>query len=204
MADVYIDVRSDRVSRALRGIGDQAPAAVARALNRSLTTVRAEASKEIRSVLNLPASRTKDAISVHRASPATHVAAIRIAGRQIPLSQFTGTRQTKKGVSVKVKKTGSREVIPGTFLARMASGHVGVFWRRKGSTHRGALRSSPKHRVTYRPELAIDERFSLAVQQVLKEANLSRLIAVAKARFRTEIVREIEFRTARRTGGLSR
>jgi len=50
-----------------------------------------------------------------------------MTGIGFPLVDMPGVRQTKRGVSVLVK--GKRQVYPGTFLARMPNGHVGVFAR---------------------------------------------------------------------------
>ncbi len=52
---------------------------------------------------------------------------MRVTGKQVPLGKYPA-RQTKKGVSVLVNK-GQRKLIKGAFIAKMKSGHVGVFVR---------------------------------------------------------------------------
>lgn len=53
-------------------------------------------------------------------------ASITVRGKGFPLAVFQ-PRQTRAGVSVQIK--GRRVTIPGTFLAKMPSGHLGVFAR---------------------------------------------------------------------------
>jgi hypothetical protein len=53
-------------------------------------------------------------------------AELTVRGKGFPLSMFA-PRQTRAGVSVQVK--GRRFIVPGSFMARMPTGHVGVFAR---------------------------------------------------------------------------
>ncbi len=52
---------------------------------------------------------------------------MRPTGKHVPLGKYPA-RQTKKGVSVQVNQ-GQRKLIKGAFIAKMKSGHVGVFQR---------------------------------------------------------------------------
>ena len=51
-----------------------------------------------------------------------------LSGKGIPLIGFGSPRQTRRGVSVTVRK-GRREKIPHAFIQTMRSGHRGVFMR---------------------------------------------------------------------------
>jgi len=170
---------------ALIGLGKEVGPALTRSLNRAATSVKTEASRTIREELNLKAGAVSKSIHVGRASAGSPEASIRIAGKQVPLIGFIGTRQVRKGVSVKVKRSGSRKVIAHAFIATMKSGHRGVFTRDKGAGR-----------------LPISEMFSIAVQQALKGANIEKLLTLARNRIRTELKSQIAYRTARRSAKL--
>lgn len=113
-----------------RGFSDltngQQSLAIARALNRTIRSARAAASKEIRSIWKI---RAKDIKAAQRIVPArrSNLEAKKITfGRPLPIMAF-GPRMTKKGVSVNI--AGQRKYFPGAFKARMKSGHEGIFAR---------------------------------------------------------------------------
>jgi Prophage minor tail protein Z (GPZ) len=126
---ININVRSD-ISGALRKfqlIEDDAKRAIPRALNKTMTTARAQAARQIVDVgYGLKISGIRKSISIERASVGRLRAAIRATGRPIPLIYY-GARETSKGVSVDVLH--GRKVIPHAFIATMPSGHEGVFIR---------------------------------------------------------------------------
>lgn len=118
--------------------------AIARAnvsmLNKVTAQAKTLASKTIRETYNIKASDLSEALKIEQANISRPSAALVGRGKAgIPLIQFGGkwTRPTMGkrklkgstvGASVMVKK-GNRKVIPGTFIAKMKSGHVGIFER---------------------------------------------------------------------------
>jgi hypothetical protein len=126
---MQLSVKAD-ITRALRKFDlteQDAKRAIPRALNKTATTARANAAREIRSAgYNIKVSGIKRQLSIRRASADELVAIVRATGRPIPLINY-GARQTKTGVSVKVLR--GRTVIKGAFIATMPSGHRGVFVR---------------------------------------------------------------------------
>jgi len=111
------------VARALNNLHkDIAGKAMASALNKTTTQAKTAMSREIRDEFVLPAAKVNQALKVNRArgsgagfrleasleSPAKR-------GRSLNLGSFSA-RQTRKGVSFKIKRTGQRHVIPGSFL----------------------------------------------------------------------------------------
>lgn len=76
--------------------------------------------------------------------------------RGIALSRFL-TRQTKKGVSFIVSRTKGRKVIPGAFIAKMKSKHIGVYVR-KGKTR-----------------LPIDQKFGPDVKMLINTERMMKL-----------------------------
>lgn len=100
-----------------------------RALNKTLTGVRTDASTAIREVINAKKAAIDETFKITKASTGHMSATIASTGRPLALIDFTGTRQTNKGVSVQVRLDRPRKVIPRTFITTMKSGHKGVFWR---------------------------------------------------------------------------
>lgn len=122
-------------SNELAAIGD-----IDKALQRSLSAaggdairaVRADSKRRVRKRKRIRAEYLAD-----RALPLAYprkgapidamVWTMRASGKEVPLGKYPA-RQVKRGVSVQVNK-GQRRLIEGAFLAKMASGHVGVFKR---------------------------------------------------------------------------
>lgn len=103
---------------------------VARALNRTASGTQTDTVKQIRIDLNLKAKDIRDTMKIAKASKQKQTASVASSGARVPLIDF-GARQTKKGVTVKVKRSGDRFLIKHAFLATMPTGHRDVFFRKK-------------------------------------------------------------------------
>lgn len=110
-------------------------AALKRALRKAgataLRDMRSEASKRIRARKRIRPRYITRAITLRRAGGGDISAmswAVNVSGEPVPLVAYPH-RQTRKGVTVEVNR-GKRTLIPGAFVARMKSGHSGVFRRR--------------------------------------------------------------------------
>jgi len=112
----------------IKGAGDRV---FARSLNKTLTGVKTDASTEVRKELNATKKVVDETFKIEKAFSGKMSASIHSTGRPLPLIGFVGTKKTKLGVSVLIKKGRTRTVIPKTFIATMKSGHKGVFWRQK-------------------------------------------------------------------------
>jgi len=131
MLDVAVNQRQWKEIRRLLA---DVPKAVPRVLTRSINKVGVAArTKIVRRVAAEVNVKQKDLrrrnISLVKANFRTLLERIRIIGRRIPVIRF-GARQTKRGVSYRIKRGGGRKKIAGAFKATMDSGHEGVFVRR--------------------------------------------------------------------------
>jgi hypothetical protein len=106
---------------------DEFRTATMRSLNRAADGLRTDASREIRKEYQIKAKDLTPAFATKKASKADLVAVVSASGRPLALYAF-GARQVKSGVSVAVRK-GTRKVLRRAFIARMPSGHIGVFMR---------------------------------------------------------------------------
>src|SRR4026207_1232877 len=130
------DVRHDtkRIVAEIRAEHANVTKATARGLNRTAEQLRTAAGKIIREEYNVTLRGIRQASRIRRASPRSKFprAEVSFSGRPINLFEF-GARQTKKGVSVKVKVRGGRKLIESAFIQTLKSGQnigkKGVFKR---------------------------------------------------------------------------
>ncbi|MDR1310257.1 MAG: phage tail protein [Burkholderiaceae bacterium] len=112
--------RIQRFSESMRG------KIISRALNRTAIAARTMAAQEIRRTYSISSRVIRHSISVNRANSGRLYATVRADGGPLPVYGFS-PKQTKQGVMAKIK--GRRVLFPRAFIARMKSGHVGVFAR---------------------------------------------------------------------------
>lgn len=144
-----------RVEQMLGHIPGAANKAASNAINRAVMTARTEASKKIREMYYINQKAIYATMTVIKASPSNPVARIKSKSGPIPLIKFKvkptspyekqgseTTRVQKRAakkrrgspVIARVKKGGGGE-ISHAFIAKMKSGHVGVF-EREGKTRK--------------------------------------------------------------------
>ncbi len=161
-------------------------AALNRSLNRAADSTRRLAVSIVRTELNVSASKLRVAnlVTVTRARGDANKATVRVKGKSIPLSDFSGTRQTRRGLSVKVFKRGPRKVLKGRFLYPGAGGDISAERVTVGGKRvpRGPVK------ILFGPG---------AAQFLTKPHILARLQAHAGERFRVELERDLAFRLNR-------
>jgi hypothetical protein len=81
----------------------------------------------VRQTWNLSVKEAKAGYIVVKSSPQTLESRVIVKGKPVPLMAFK-PRQTKKGVTVTIKK-GHRTMLRSAFIAQMPGGHIGVFKR---------------------------------------------------------------------------
>jgi hypothetical protein len=116
------------VVKRLQQFGAEATQLTVRAINDTATHTRAEAVRRIREDWNVKAGTVREAFSIRKATRDRLVAEVSASAQPIGLIHF-GARQTRTGVSYKLKKFG-RNTLKHAFIATMGSGHRGVFLRR--------------------------------------------------------------------------
>ncbi|OGP61899.1 MAG: hypothetical protein A2V65_01270 [Deltaproteobacteria bacterium RBG_13_49_15] len=129
------------VERAIAGAGGSPPKVVSRAVNKTMTGIRTDATTEIGAILNLKKSRIRDDFKIKKMSMQTMTGNISSTGKPVGLINF-GAKKVSKGVSVQVKKTKPRSTLYHAFITT-AKGAENVFSR----AYRGA-------RATVRPGFA--------------------------------------------------
>jgi len=170
-----------------------------RAVNKSLTTVRAAAVDLLYAELNLRKTDIRNSFAIYKASYTAPSGSVVSSSRPVPLAKFVGTRQLARGrgVSVQIKRTGSREVLRHAFMGTMKSGHVGVF-ERESYTKRPYREFFPYAKLPERFRLPIEEMFSLRItDEYGKEAILGQVMQRAGEVYQSNFEHELDYELSR-------
>jgi len=119
-----------QIQQQLSGIPGAMPRVMPRAINRTAGPAKTQIVREMAATLQLKAKTIREKVDLKKATRSRWVAEIGINRKRIPLREFSA-RQTKRGVSYKIQKTGARQKIQSAFIAKMPGGHEGVY-KRKG------------------------------------------------------------------------
>lgn len=104
------------VQRAVYGIKNGHKKVLTRAVNKTMVGVRTDSVQEVYNVLSLTKTRIRKDFKITKMTFGAPVARISSTGKPISLTTFSGTRQIKAGVSVKIKRSGARKVIKHAFI----------------------------------------------------------------------------------------
>jgi hypothetical protein len=181
---------------------------VERSLNRTIRGVRTDASREIRADVTIKDRFVKQTFRLHLASAKKGVLSAAIESRGGPVSLVAyDTRQTKRGVSVKVNRQGGREVIPHAFKA-VVYGNEPAIYRRKIHTVRGGysqLRREPRKRspgqyaqMPRKYRFPVKKLFGPSVPSIFRREDvMARIKAKAQQRLETELTRQARYEIQR-------
>lgn len=158
-----------------------------RALNKTATSVRQASSVEVRQTLNIKASFVKRLLVIRKARRGNMRSSIEATYKKVPVIQFSGVRQTKKGVSVRMRKDKPRKTFSSAFIATMPSGHKGVFRRSLSAKKRTKGRPA-----TSSPNLKITEIHGPNVQGIFADKT-EKLLLIGNPILEKNINRELEY-----------
>jgi hypothetical protein len=171
---------------------------MSRAVNKVATSSRQDIAVEVRKRLSIKAGELKRRnLTLKKASYGRQSAVIGIKSARISLAKLSA-RQTKKGVTYKIGKTGPRKRADRAFITTMKSGHKGVFKRisaMKGEVNKERSRWfmepwSPTFDQSKSNRLPITELKGPSVPQVFQDiASFAK--AVHERKIATNLTREI-------------
>jgi len=127
-----LSIPAKQLAKELNDAAKKTKKAGVRALNKTATQSSNFAQRESRKIMNVKASRLKKAYKVIRAkqNQKTPRFEVRVKYIQFPLTHYNGYRQTKKGVSVTMRKDKGRKLYKHAFISTMSSGHRGAYFRK--------------------------------------------------------------------------
>jgi hypothetical protein len=171
----------------LKKLGDRGKYVCAHALNRTLTGIKTDIVKEVRTEWNIKAGDLRKAVKLERARPNNLLGLAIVSGRErVPLFAFSPRPKTpfgagigkrpKVGPSIMMKR-GRRITLKGAFVQTIPrSGHTSIF-KREGASR-----------------LPINKMTGPYIAQMLKTPGVNqRINAQAQERFRKNLAHDIEF-----------
>jgi hypothetical protein len=143
----------NRAKRMLADCKNGFPKAFSRALNKTTTGTRTDMVDLVRSDYNYKATAIRKRISVQKSTQAVLSAAVRSSGGSVHLTDIATTRQTKKGVTVNVKKSTGRQLIPRAFIRPAKRSGKKIVFRRQEQNGRMVGRLPIEARYASHPEI---------------------------------------------------
>ncbi|MCB0259169.1 MAG: hypothetical protein KDE62_05535 [Calditrichaeota bacterium] len=155
-----------------------------RAISRTMTRAKTASSREVRKVYNIKASDFNAGVKVENYG---RLGIFSVFGRRTPVMKF-GARQrrTWPGARVKIKKQGGIRTIKHSFIAKMASDHIGVFRR-----NRRRMLKKPNRE-------AIEEIYTISPVQMFRAHGLSMFEKTVKDHFGADYESAFEFFISRK------
>lgn len=139
MIDVQVNRAQLRAAiRLLDDVPKGFPRAASAALNRSVISARSHLVRRLKAVLNMKSGDIRKSTKIRKSNYTRLVAEVNLTGRRIPVYRFgprprtpeaDRARKRGRGVSWKIRRQGGRTKARHAFVARTASGHVGVYQR---------------------------------------------------------------------------
>lgn len=162
----------ERTEKLLAGIPKGAERAFSNAINRGLSHLKTQAFKEVREVYAVKLSDLNSAtkVRVQKAGGQSPVGYINFAGVKIPLYKFKAS-PSSPGSKQKVKagvKIGGGATFENAFIARMMSGHLGVFER---TGEQGIEKRLEKYKPNKYTE-KVEEKMGLAAEQMIRNEDV--------------------------------
>jgi len=103
------------------------------ALSRTTQRLKTESGRKAREMYVVKSKAVTDQVVLRRGSASNLSSELRWKGRNIPLMQFRTNPKSPsarpRALKAAVKRAGGNKKVDGAFIARMRSGHVGVFRR---------------------------------------------------------------------------
>ena len=147
-----------------------------RTIRRMGTRFRTTAVKEVRKTYNIKAKTLKQKIRArtHYDKEGNQSWRFYVSGKPMSLIHFA-PRQTKKGVSVKIKKQSGRKIIKGAFIAKGKNGNLRVF-KRVG-----------------KERLPLDTKYTISIPQMFNEEILDKAKKEVEDNYQQEFERNINY-----------
>lgn len=210
--DNLIEIKVDKaklrnIERMLAGVPKAMPRVISRGINRTISPAKTQISRGIRQEINIKSGDLNKKIKVDKATFAKWEGRIILSTKRIPLEDF-GAKQTAKGVSYKIKKSGGRQVIESGFIATMTnvsgekiSTHRGVFTT-KAFTHR-VKKKNKTGTGYYTSELPIQEKFGPSIGVAFERAGwlVKKVQDDATKNLEKNIDSQVRFLLSRRKAG---
>ena len=126
------------------------------AANKTGETAKSRVVKKIAETLTLTQKKIQEDTKLVRAYYGNLSSKVTVKGKPIPLVDFKHGKQLRSGINIEVRR-GQKEKWGHVFVAQMASGHTGIFGRKKYADSRKKRGSVLPH--GYVARLEIEEKY---------------------------------------------
>lgn len=180
MIDLTADIAKANIL--LSHIKNGAPKVINSTLNRTIDGVRTDTVREITKTYDIKATPVRASMKLKKSTLSSLQASIASTGSPIPLINFRvtpnkpGKLSPGTAIKVSVKRSGGKPLNNDVFIARMSSGHVGIFER------------------VDKGRLPIRELYGLSTPQMMAEEHIQGdVLTRAEERFNQRLDHEIQF-----------
>lgn len=178
--------------RQMRRVQSDSSKALSSALNRTIHGVGTEATRKTKERFFVKTADVKGTLRIRNAAPESLEASLTSVSKNLPLMRFKtnpGKVPVRRPAATKsaVRRAGLTAV-SGAFIARMPSGHIGVFKRMRSSRHKKVTRNGK----TYWSGLPIRELYGPSVPGMIGSRKVIQHVEQeAKRRMESRIDHEI-------------
>jgi len=170
-----------QAQRDLQRLSYEMPAVAVRALNKAMAGTKTDMKAIVRADYNYKASTLDKRMSISKAKRASIQGHIQSKGGRVHLTDIAGTRQTKKGVTVNVRKSTGRQLIPRAFINVGRNSGKKLVFRRAEEGGQMVARYPIEVRDTAHPEVIYNAPH-----------NWAKIQTKAAERIDTNVAREID------------
>jgi hypothetical protein len=135
-ATITVSLNTADVARAITALKGRARPAIARALNRSAASAKTLMVSLISTDMGMKVSDVRGLVTVQNATAENLEATFRASPTRVPLYDFRAKGRYPslgRGNGVTARLPGGAGRYPNAFIAKMPTGHMGVFQRRTGA-----------------------------------------------------------------------
>lgn len=157
------------------GLPGKANRALVASLNRTITGARTDAARAVSKVFVVTQRDVRETLDIRKATKNSLEASLRSEGAAIRLYKYGLKPKAIKhpgpagGLRIRIKRAGGRESWPHAFVARMPSGHVGVFTSRKRQDRVGQMKRRSRWAGKTLSRYEMKERFGPAIPSMLQD-----------------------------------
>jgi hypothetical protein len=168
------------------------------ALNDTITGIQTDAARAVYADLNLTQTRIRQGFRIQRATIDDLWGSFRSIGKPVNLATFTGSRMTTRGLSVKVKRNGTRTTLKHGFLwtrpTKQGDEARTAFQRAYTGARTRASNQLPWRKMPGHYRLPLETLTGPRIEDILgREDILSSLSALAGERLEKNTERELDW-----------
>ena len=191
-------IQVDEVMKAVGHLPGVASLVQKRAINTAIKGAKTNMSKKVRQILTISKTNLDKYISTTLANDVHLKGVLRIDKKDtgaLRMGYFKNLKQLNAGARVKVYKSKPAQMIPGSFVATMRSGHKGM-WRREYDTklHVGRPVNKPWARFPMKYSLPIRPIFGPKLGTIVEDHSVyPEVVKEANERLLKEMDRELKY-----------